>query len=60
MSRRVWEVVETKAGKVRIIEAKERRGWREGRKEMREKDKKTKKEAEERKNNRCKKFGKIL
>jgi len=27
---------------------------------MREKDKKTKKEAEERKNNRCKNFGKIL
>jgi len=46
MSRRMWETVEAKAGKVRVVKTEERRKKRRSRKETRKKKGKTEKGKE--------------
>ena len=49
----MWETIETEAGKTGMVEAEGRREKRRSRKEKGKNGRKTK-EAEERKNNKCK------
>jgi len=53
VSRGMWETIETEAGKTGMVEAEGRREKRRSRKEKGKNGRKTK-EAEERKNNKCK------
>jgi len=55
MSRRMWKIVETKVGEVRVVETERKGDKRGSRKKMRRKGKgeKTKK-LEERNNDKCK------
>ena len=60
MSGKVWEAVETKAGKTGIAKTKGRRSKRGSRKEIRRESGVKEKEAEKEKDNKCEKSSREL